>query len=100
MSGRFSMFLILATASLAGCASPWGNEGAQLSEQDTASAVEIKAALIEELELAGTAIDVQFESGRVILSGFVETESEREEAANIARRQDHVNEVVNEITVK
>ena len=100
MNCRFWLILVSTLGLLAGCASPLGNEAADLSEQDSAAAVRIKGSLIQQLEMAGTAIDVQVENGRALLGGFVETAAERERAAEIARRHQAVTEVVNEIVVK
>ena len=83
-----------------GCASPWHNESADLSAQDSETALRVKSALIEEPTLAGAAIDVAFADGRARLTGFVETQEQRRTAARVARRQEGVSTVVNEIVVK
>lgn len=83
-----------------GCASPWHNESADLSAQDSETALRIKSALIDEPTLAGAAIDVDFDDGRARLTGFVETMEQRDTAARVAREQDGVKTVVNDIVVK
>lgn len=92
----------IATASMlvGGCASPWADESADLAEQDSAIALRIKSALVDEPNLAGAAIDVEFADGRVRLTGFVETREQRLAAARVAREQQNVERVVNEIVVK
>lgn len=94
------LVLLLVTLFLTGCAGFLANESAELSNQDTPEAVRITAALLDEPGLAGSAIDVQFEKGRVTLSGFVETQEQRQSAEQIARRQEGVTEVINNIEIK
>lgn len=94
------MGLLLAAALLAGCADTPINESARLENQDSPQAVRIKALLLEEPDLAGSAIDVDMHNDRVILEGFVETEGQRERAEAIARDQGSGSEVENRITVK
>lgn len=85
---------------LTGCAAFTANEAAELSRQDEPEALRIKAALLDEPDLPGAAIHVQFEQGRVILSGFVETAEQSQLAERIARQQEAVTDVVNDIEVK
>lgn len=88
------------TLIVGGCASPWPDESAELAQQDTETALRIKAALIEEPSLAGAAIDVAFSGGRARMTGFVETAKQRRTAERVARKQEGVASVVNEIVVK
>lgn len=99
---RAGVFIImgLALVSIAGCQSLWGNESAQPAAQATVQAVRIKALFLEEPDLAGSAIAVEFDAGRVVLGGFVETQEQRRRAETIAAEQDDVDEVVNRIVVK
>lgn len=92
--------LVLAATLLASCADTPINESARLANQDSPQAVRIKALLLEEPDLAGSAIDVDMRNDRVILEGFVETEDQRERAEAIARDQGSGSEVENRITVK
>jgi len=85
---------------LAGCQSLWSVESAQPAAQAAVEAVRIKARFLEEPNLAGSAIHVEFDAGRVVLSGFVETREQRQRAETIAAGQDDVEEVVNRIEVK
>lgn len=91
---------ILATTLLAGCTSAPVNESAALEHQDSLAAVQIKAQLLEAPDLAGSAIDVDLDGDRAILSGFVETSQQRDRAEAIALEHDQVNTVENNITVK
>ncbi|MFO7762694.1 MAG: BON domain-containing protein [Wenzhouxiangellaceae bacterium] len=99
---RAGIFMIMALVlmSIAGCQALWGNESAQPAAQATVQAVRIKALFLEEPDLAGSAIAVEFEAGRVVLAGFVETQEQRQRAETIAAEQDGVDEVVNRIEVK
>ncbi|CAM4014418.1 BON domain-containing protein [Vreelandella rituensis] len=91
---------VLITGLLVGCADTPVKESARLEQQDSAEAVQIKARLLEASDLAGSAIDVDLEGDRAILSGFVETSQQRERAEAIARDHEQVNAVENNITVK
>ena len=92
--------IVVVSVFIAACASPWGNESAEMESQDSPEALRIKTALIEAPGLAGSALDVRYEDGRVHLSGFVETTDQRNRAEAIAHEQEGVTEVVNDITVK
>ncbi|MBW6393083.1 BON domain-containing protein [Billgrantia antri] len=85
---------------LAACTVAPVNETARLEQQDSLAAVQIKARLLEAPDLAGSAIDVDLAGDRAILTGFVETEEQRERAATLTREQDGVAQVDNRITVK
>ncbi|MDT8409524.1 MAG: BON domain-containing protein [Wenzhouxiangellaceae bacterium] len=102
MTTRASFYtvVIFALLFLAGCQSLWSDESAQRSSQDAPEAIRIKALLLEQPDLSGAAIDVTFDNGQVILSGFVETQQQRLRAETIAGGQEDVNEVVNRIEVK
>ena len=78
----------------------WADEAAKLENQDSEVAVRIKASLIAEPGLAGAAIEVKIEGGKVVLSGFVETEAQSRQAVRIARDQKGVSAVVNRLVVK
>jgi len=95
----FAMTLTFALL-VTGCASPWRNESADLEAQDSQLALTVKAALIEAPGLAGSAIDVASAGGRVTLTGFVETETQRDQAVEVAGDQAGVSRVVDEIVVK
>jgi len=103
MNRRGWIGTLLAVALVAGCADTPVNESARLENQDSPQAVRIKALLLEEPDLAGSAIDVDLRDDRVILEGFVETENQRERAEAIAREQGEKGEnreVENRLTVK
>lgn len=85
---------------LVGCTATPVNESARLNQQDSPDAIQIKARLIEAPDLAGSAIDVDLEGDRAILSGFVETSQQRDRAEAITQDHERVKAVENNITVK
>ncbi len=99
---RAGLFAIMVAALIfvVGCQSLSSNGSAQPAAQATSEAVRIKARFLEEPNLAGSAIHVEFDAGRVVLSGFVETQKQRQRAGIIAAGQDDVDEVENRIEVK
>lgn len=98
MNRRSRLALFLAALWVVGCAGFLANESAELSRQDAPEAVRITAALLDDPNLAGSAIDVQYEQGRVTLTGFVETQEQRQRAEQIARQ--YAQEVINNIEIK
>jgi len=95
-------FLILMVVTLNGCASLFGNaEGIkEKPQEDVVMAMKVKAALIEASQLSAAAIEVEASDGRIRLSGFVETASQRQVAGDVASRVTGVKDVLNEIEVK
>ncbi len=67
---------------------------------DTALTARVKTALIDQRGLEGLDIHVNSYKGVVQLSGFVDTDVEKELAGQIARNVDDVVDVVNNIIVK
>lgn len=72
----------------------------EASSQDIILAMKIKGKLIEAKELNAAAIQVESSNGSVTLSGFVETESQRQLAGTIARQTPDVKQIDNQIKVK
>jgi len=67
---------------------------------DTALTTKVKTALVDQKGLEGLSIHVNSYKGVVQLSGFVDTDVEKELAGQIARNVDGVVEVVNNLIVK
>jgi len=67
---------------------------------DAALTAKVKTALIDQKGLEGLTIHVNSYKGVVQLSGFVDTDVEKELAGQIARNVDGVVEVVNNLIVK
>ncbi|MEX0617932.1 MAG: BON domain-containing protein [Pseudohongiellaceae bacterium] len=59
----------------------------------------VKAALLEDGRVAAAPVRVTYEGGTVRLQGFVETEEERRQAAEIAQRALPELNIVNELQV-
>jgi len=66
---------------------------------DTAITAKVKSALLADRSTSGFAIQVETNKGVVQLSGFVDSEAEKERAAEIARGIEGVTEVKNDIRV-
>lgn len=96
--GRLATLLLLGL--LTACASPSVKETSGLGRQDSRGAVALKASLLAAPGLAGAAIDVTVEAGKVVLTGFVETDAQRQRAADIVREQSGDVEIDNRLTVK
>lgn len=84
-----------------GCGSILSHEKvAQVPHKDVVLAMEIKAKLVEEPQISAAAIHVEATNGLVILSGFVETSSQRQLANSIAQQVPGVIRIDNQIQVK
>ena len=94
--------LLLAIVMLNGCANLFAtSEGVEEKPQeDVVLAMKVKADLIETPQLSAAAIEVEASSGRIRLSGFVETASQRQLATQVASEVEGVQEVTNDIEVK
>jgi hyperosmotically inducible periplasmic protein len=88
----------------AGCAAPKATtpapaESGRQSVHDASITAAIKTAFIERRLGTVTEIRVMTSHGRVVLSGTVESEQQKQRAGAIARQIDGVREVVNELRV-
>jgi osmotically-inducible protein OsmY len=92
------LFIMLGISGCAGLLSPQKVE--EPPPEDIILAMKIKAKLIEAKELNAAAINVKASNGLVRLSGFVETESQRQLAGKITRRISNVKQVDNQILIK
>jgi hyperosmotically inducible protein len=66
---------------------------------DTVITSKVKAALLADPDVPGTAIQVETLRGQVQLSGFVKSTTQALRAMDLARRVDGVNRVLNKMTV-
>jgi osmotically-inducible protein OsmY len=87
--------------SVTGCAT--GNRyeqstGERIDDHGTSSRV--KAALAEDREYKYDAVNVDTFKGTVQLSGFVNSQAQKNRAADVAKKVPAVREVINNITVK
>ncbi len=95
------LFIIAMLFMVSGCVSnsqTGSKVGTYLS--DTALTTKVKTALVDQKGLEGLSIHVNSYKGVVQLSGFVDTDVEKELAGQIARNVDGVSEVVNNLIVK
>lgn len=95
------IYSLLVIITLSGCAGLL-NSGTVNDEprEEVILAMKVKAALIEEPKLSAAAIHVEISNDVVILSGFVETESQRQLASTVSRKVPGVKKIDNKIEVK
>lgn len=101
------MSYLLILCALSGCAGLFSHEPfthepliKKEGQEDLTLAMQVKAKLIETKELSAAAIHVEASNEVVILSGFVETESQRQLAGSVAKKVPNVKQVDNKIKVK
>jgi len=77
------------------------NNGSTLGRKvdDAAITAKVKAALLAANDVKGTAISVETDSGRVVLSGVVQDQAQVDRAVATARKVDGVVEVENRLMV-
>lgn len=96
---NFALLLSLCfTLMAAGCATHDTSLGTKID--DTVITTKVKAALYDDPAVRGTAVSVQTVGGVVQLSGFVASQAEANRAVEIARRVDHVSNVLNKMTIR
>jgi osmotically-inducible protein OsmY len=88
------------TAALVGCGGTPNKESTGELMDDSVITTKVKTALISDKKVSGTSISVETFKGRVLLSGFVKSESERTQAETAARSVAGVKEVNNKIEVR
>jgi hypothetical protein len=94
------LVVIIASMSIGGCAGWFAEPDPNLGSQDAALATKIKTEIIKNPELNAAPISVKVSEGVVQLTGFVETETKKQQATVVAQNVSGVTEVVNEIEVK
>jgi osmotically-inducible protein OsmY len=107
MTRALTVAILLACASLAGCATAvMGNSGsadtrtsAQLAA-DTATSADVKARLLADASLKNFTISVLTYMSQVTLSGFVDTAEQRDKAGQLARSVKGVKSVDNKLSVR
>jgi hyperosmotically inducible protein len=85
---------------LLGCAVPPADEAVTKRNSQLALEMKVKGALVTEPSLAAAAIEVTSSDHTVTLGGFVETQTQRQRAAEVAHEVAGVKKIVNNITVK
>lgn len=94
------LIAIAASVMMSGCAGWFAEPDPNLGSQDAALATKVKTAFIKDAELNAAPISVEVSEGIVQLTGFVETETKKQQATVVAQDVSGVTEVVNEIEVK
>jgi osmotically-inducible protein OsmY len=93
----------LALLQVCSACSMLGGVSSPAAEEEAAAAVRaqmsVKTALVEASEVAAAPIRVQFEQDQVRLSGFVESEAEKQRAGDVARQAAPDLEVINDLRV-
>lgn len=96
-----SLLLVGALLFLGGCVnSNLGQSQPAAYVEDTLLVAKVKTALIQQKGFEGLSIHVNAYKGVVQLSGFVDSDVNKELAGQIARSVDGVSEVVNNLIVK
>ncbi len=83
-----------------GCVSTAGRGSVGTYVNDTVLVAKVKTALVDQKGLEGLNVHVNAYQGVVQLSGFVDSDVNKELAGQIARSVDGVGEVVNNLIVK
>jgi osmotically-inducible protein OsmY len=98
---RLSTFiLMLVLASFMGCASTASHEGTGEYFDDSAITAKVKAAVFNEPTLKSSEINVETFKGVVQLSGFVNSQADINQAAQVARSVPGVKSVKNDMRLK
>ncbi len=92
--------LLVAILALAGCAATPSQESTGQYLDDTAITTKVKTTLLNDPEVGGLAINVETYKGTVQLSGFANSEHERQHAVELASSIAGVQSVQNDIRLK
>ena len=90
----------LAVVLLGGCAGSPTQESTGEYLDDTTLTSKVKTTLLQDPQVSGLAINVETFKGEVQLSGFANSEAERERAETLASSVDGVAAVKNDIVLK
>ena len=90
----------LAVVLLGGCAGSPTEESTGEYIDDTTLTSKVKTTLLQDPQVSGLAINVETFKGEVQLSGFANTEAERQRAAALASKVPGVVAVTNDIRLK
>ena len=92
--------LLAASAALAGCAATATDRTAGRFIDDGALTGRVKTALVRDAARVATEVNVTTYRGVVQLSGFVDSEAEKSQAAQVARNVQGVETLHNDLRVK
>ena len=90
---------LASSAFTTGCAVTSGRQGVAGYSDDRATTARVKTALLGDPVVAGTQIDVTTYEDVVQLSGFVDSQQEKQRAGDIARKVDGVRDVRNDLVI-
>ena len=90
----------LAIVLLGGCAATPTQESTGEYIDDSTLTTKVKTTLLQDPQVSGLEINVETFKGEVQLSGFANTEAERQRAAALARKVPGVVAVTNDIRLK
>ena len=93
-------FMALFLVSLVGCASTQQHQSASEYIDDAVITTKVKAALFNDPDLSAAEINVETYNGEVQLSGFVSTQSQINQAVQVAKKVEGVRKVKNSLLVK
>jgi osmotically-inducible protein OsmY len=97
---KTAALVLLFAQLLSGCTGIMPDQITQEPRDDAIIATRIKAQLIEAKDLDAAAINVESDQGMVTLSGFVETDAQKQQAATLAGDVSGNRRVINNIEVK
>lgn len=83
-----------------GCASILSSDIQQPPRNDAVVMARVKAQFIEAAELDAAALWIESNQGVVTLSGFVESDAQKNQAAALAQQVNGVRQIINNIEVK
>lgn len=84
-ASRIAAVLLLTVFAAAGCGMLQGEQSAGEFADDAALTARVKAALLDNEQVAGTDINVNVFNGEVTLAGYADSEEERQKAIEIAK---------------
>jgi hyperosmotically inducible periplasmic protein len=94
------MRVLIMVLFLAACTTTPTDESTGEYIDDAAITAQVKTALVQDPEVSGLAINVETFKGTVQLSGFANTERERQRAGALARSVEGVQSIQNAIQLK
>lgn len=97
---RFSFLLALVVVGIMGCASTRTHESTGQYVDDSVITLKVKAAILGDAALKSSEINVETFKGVVQLSGFVNSQSDINQAVVVARNVDGVTSVKNDMQLK
>ena len=95
-----ALSIVILGLSISACAGSRGTESTGEYIDDSVITTKVKAALVRDEQVSGSAINVETFKGTVQLSGFAKSPAERERAVEVARMIDGVKSIKNDIRLK